>query len=64
MGNGHSTYAAHLASDSYMSQFLGVVLSSSTLISMAYGLYVIGITRAVRVIHSRLINTVLHATLR
>ncbi len=49
---------------SYIYLFIGVVLASSTLVSLAYTLYVIGIIRAVRVIHELLIKSVLHATLR
>ncbi|KAI0803030.1 hypothetical protein BC629DRAFT_1591129 [Irpex lacteus] len=48
----------------YIYLFIGVVLASSTLVSLAYTLYVIGIIRAVRVIHELLIKSVLHATLR
>ncbi|KAI0085657.1 multidrug resistance-associated ABC transporter [Irpex rosettiformis] len=48
----------------YMYRFIGVVLVSSSLVSIAYTMYILGIVRAVRVVHQLLINSVLHATMR
>jgi hypothetical protein len=49
---------------SFMYLFLGVVAASSTLVSIGYTIYILGVIRAIRVVHRLLIDSVLHATLR